>query len=313
MTSTKSEYIDKKTINLLTCILLLTCSVVLSGILSDEISKYAKDGLRLCFGVIIGSVFPFMILTDIITNMANFESIHPLRRIFERIFKINGAAISAFIIGIICGFPIGVKVASELYQNGTISKDEAERLIGFANNTGPAFIISGIGVGMRNSIADGLILYFSMFVSAIISGTIFGIGKTPSELSAENKRANYNFAKSVTGAAQNTVNICGFVVLFSVISGITHIIIKNEFINSVIMVFLEISNCAKNLATTDIYSKAHSLIITSFAVSFSGISVHMQAKSLLLETDISMKTYYKTKLVQGICSAVLTGLLIYII
>lgn len=313
MTNIKSEYNCKKRVkNILTCILIIICSVVLSGILSDDICNYAKEGLRLCFRVIVGSVFPFMILTDIITYTAKFENIYLLRCIFEKLFKINGRAISAFIIGIICGFPIGVKVASDLYKQGVISKEETERLIGFSNNTGPAFVISGIGLGMRNSISDGVILYFSMLLSAIISGILFGVGKSPTKSSSKEHHMDYSLTKSVKNSAQNTVNICGFVVLFSVIIGILSIIIRNELIYSLVIPFLEVSNCAKRLTLSNLFSKAQSLMLTSFAISFSGISVHMQAKSFLLETDLSMKTYYQVKLTQGIISAILTGFILCI-
>ena len=51
------------------------------------------------------------------------------RRLFEKLFKINGEGVGAFLLGLICGFPTGVRITKELFENGRISKDEFERLV----------------------------------------------------------------------------------------------------------------------------------------------------------------------------------------
>ncbi len=288
-------------------------SILLSVLFASCILKYVKEGLSLCFNVIIGSVFPFMILTDIITKTSHFEKTKWLSKSFERIFKINGCAISAFIIGIICGFPIGVKVSLDLYKSGYISKDECERLIGFSNNTGPAFIISGIGAGMRGSVTDGVILYVSMISSAIICGLFLSRNKKISSENTTTQEKSYDFSASVKAAALNTLYICAFIVFFSIVCGILKSTIKNNVIYSIIIPFIEISNAAKALSQSELFTRNIEMILTSFAISFSGISVHMQAKSFILGTDISMRTYYKAKLIQGFISAFVTLFLVIII
>lgn len=287
-------------------------SILLSVLFAPYILIYVNEGLRLCFNVIIGSVFPFMIITDIIMATTHFERIDLLRKVFEHLFKINGYAISAFIIGIVCGFPLGVKVSIDLYRCGCISKDECERLIGFCNNTGPAFIISGIGVGMRGSICDGVILYFSMIFSAIICGLISGRNKKISCQNTNKANLSFEFSTSVKAAALNTLYICAFIVFFSIVCGFLDSIIKNELMYSAIIPFIEISNSAKILSQCKFFTRNIQMILTSFAISFSGISVHMQAKSFIIGTDISMITYYKTKLLQGVISALITSLLVII-
>ena len=293
-------------------IFLAWCVLFLSILISKKISRHANDGLALCANTVIASVFPFLILTDLILNTSGLENIKKLRCIFERIFKINGYAINAFIIGITCGFPTGVKVAAELYKSEKISKDECERLIGFANNTGPAFIISGIGMGMRQSMSDGIILYVSMLLSAIACGAVFGIGKSYKKAPAENNVKAYDFSSSVKGAAHNTLGICGFVVLFSIITGILSDFIKSDIALSFISPFIEITNSARILSKTSFKYEALSIILTSFAISFSGLSVHLQAYSFLSDTKLSMKKYYVMKLVQGFISSFITVIILFI-
>lgn len=294
----------KRTVALLLCWMVL----IFSLLISNSISTYVRAGLELCANTVIASVFPFLILTDVISKTAGLEKIRLLRVAFERLFKINGYAVNAFIIGITCGFPIGAKAAAELYKNEKISNEECQRLIGFANNTGPAFIIAGIGAGMRGSVIDGIILYFSMVLSALTVGILFGIGKAYKKNIAESVNYEYEFSASVKNAASNTLTVCGFVVLFSVICGIFSSIVKNNIISSLLLPFIEVTNAAAYLSSNVFLPDFISLILTSFAISFSGFSVHFQASAFLRGTDIRMKKYYFMKLAQGILSALFTSI-----
>ena len=58
--------------------------------LSDEIAGLVRGGLSLAVEVIIPSVFPFLLLTDVCMRLIRFEGVGWLRRIFERCFHING-------------------------------------------------------------------------------------------------------------------------------------------------------------------------------------------------------------------------------
>lgn len=57
-----------------------------------------------------------------------------------------GSGAFALAMGITSGYPVGAKVASDLYKDKLCSKIEAERLISFTNSSGPLFVIGAIGV-----------------------------------------------------------------------------------------------------------------------------------------------------------------------
>ena len=276
--------------------------------ISKEIAAFVVEGLNLCANTIIASVFPFMIISDLISSYCRFKGASTVSRMFERVFKINGQAISGFICGCLCGFPVGVKVGVDLYKDGTISKSECERLIGFSNNAGPAFVIGGIGCLIRGSIQDGVVLYTTMIISAIVVGWIFGIGEKASKNVNYMENKPFNFAYTVKTASQNTLIICGFVTIFSVICGVVKMILKNDILYAAFIPLLEVGNAAKILGGTEFISRELSLILTAFAISFSGISVHMQSKSFLTTTDISMKKYYLMKLLEGLLSATIISI-----
>ena len=286
----------------LVTIFFLFIVLLLSTTLSDTVSKYTKQGLEICFYSVIGSVFPFMILTDLFIPFTDFYSFKRLRHLFERLFSVNGRGISAFIAGIVCGFPMGIKVAKDLYSDGIISRDECERLIGFSTAPSPAFIISAVGLGMRKSAKEGLIIYLCTVLSLITAGVIFGIGCKASASKRTVSTPRFNLTVSINQAASNTVFICGIITLFSVLIGL-----MREFLDDRVLYFLvpclEISTAASFLAKMS--NQALSIALTGFSAAFSGISVLLQGKHLLSGTDVSCVTYIKMKLFAGgLCAAV---------
>ena len=308
---TKSEIGAKKRnyINDALNLILLSLTVLFSVTLSPKISFFVKEGLTLCFEAIIGSVFPFMIITDAISQSLKFEDSYTLKKLFERLFKINGRAVSAFILGAVCGFPVGVKLAADMYKRGVINKDECERLIGFSSNMGPAFIISGVGAALCGSVTTGIILYAVALISAAISGAVLGLQKNPSSISSSSKNSVFSLTDSIKSATKSTVTICGFIIFFSAVCGVLSILVKNDFLCALTLPFFEISNATKKISALSFIPKNTKLIIIAFSVSFSGLSIYMQAKSFFEKAEISMKPYLEAKLLSGIISAFIMAVL----
>lgn len=283
---------------------------LLSLLASGKISHSVKSALSLCANVIIPSVFPFIILSDLLYAYTDFSSMNLLTRAFERIFKINKSGLYPFVLGMLCGFPLGVKCASELYRDGYLSRDEAERIIGFCNNTGPAFLVSGIGLGLRKSLKDGLLLYLVMVTSSIIVGMLFSIGHTKHE-SKNTPPAfkQFSITCSIKNAGINTLNICSYLTFFACIVGMTRSAIGENFIYLLLIAFLEVGSATSILSKTKILSPHLSLSFSAFAVGFSGMSVHLQSISFLSDTGLRVRKYFLMKLLQGLISLVLIYIL----
>ena len=47
-------------------------------------------------------------------------------------------------MGLISGYPIGAKIATNFRKNNICSKEECERLLSFTNNSGPLFIVGTV-------------------------------------------------------------------------------------------------------------------------------------------------------------------------
>lgn len=310
MTKTDLRKIKKNGLCSVINVFILLLIFIISIKYSPKINLYVKNGLSLCFEAIIGSVFPFMIITDVISELNSFDRMEKTKKIFEKIFRINAQAMPAFLLGILCGFPVGAKMAVNLLRKGVITKEECERLIGFSCNMGPAFIISGVGVALCKSVKAGIILYASATLSSIISGFLIAIGKSASKSRMQKRKSIFSLTDSIKSATVSTVSICGFIVFFSAVCGVLHSVIKNDFFYSLSVSFFEVSNAAKYISALSFIPEIQKLSLISFAVSFSGLSIFMQAKSFVSEDKISMKPYLKTKLIQGAISMILTFFLL---
>lgn len=105
----------------------------------------AKTGLKLWANNVVPSLFPFFIATNLLshTDVINHISKH-CNKIMKPLFNVPGESAYAFIIGLISGYPVGAKIVTDLRNNNLCTKDEAERMLCFTNNSGPLFIIGTV-------------------------------------------------------------------------------------------------------------------------------------------------------------------------
>ena len=140
---------------------------------SREVSSAMQGAIRLCMRIILPTLFPFMVLSDLLVqSIGDADAPAWLSRITHRLFRVPASALLPFLLGALCGFPIGVKNADALYREGRISAGEYANLLCFVNNTGPAFVIAAVGTGLFSSVRLGVLLYSVQLVSALMTGAV---------------------------------------------------------------------------------------------------------------------------------------------
>lgn len=287
----------------------LTAITLLFG---DELKKSIYRGFVFSFTTVIPALFPFFILSDVWSAMFIPDKKGKLSLAFEKIFRINSSALPAFICGLICGFPIGVKSASSLLSENKITKEEFERLSGFANNPSLAFVIFGVGAGILGSVKYGVLLYLCVVFSAILTGIVFRCKKYKSEETYNNIGQKFDLVNSIKSAGIASINISSYIVFFSGIIGLISSLVKSQRIVALASTLLEVANAARLLSlcpSFDLYAK---LSLTAFTIGFSGLSVHMQALSFFPQKANIIK-YLTMKTIQGIFSfAIMLVFLIFI-
>lgn len=283
-------------------------SMIIIAVRSEKILSCARESLSLCFSTVIPSLFPFMVLSSLFVNSYTNDSFKFASAVTKRLLGIQKAANAAFMCGLICGYPIGAKCTCELYKAKKISASEAESLIAYSNNSGPLFVIGAVGAGIFGSVKTGILLYGVQLFSALCAAKILKSHTTYS-LSPyhESSKTKISFTQSVCTSVINIINVCGFIVFFSVINELIHpfLTLLPPSMQAIIFCILEITNSIVNISSLE-YSYAVKLAFVSFALGWSGLSVHMQVKSLIEDTGLSMKKYYITRFMMGVASSVVT-------
>lgn len=298
-------------------IFIILFTVILATRYPKEISHSVSVGITLCKSVIVPSVFPYMVIADLIVGFVDFRQFRLLSFTFERIFAQKREDLSAFVLGILCGFPLGVIRACELYKSGVISKCEAERLIGFSNNAGLSFVVSGIGLGLLGDIRLGVILYLTCILSAILVGVLFAKRNGENKADERGTRAyegvkRYSLTESIKRAGLNTVGVCSFIIIFSALCGLVRSLSLPSYLYLTLVSLLEVGSATSIISKAVYLDEPIKLAFLAFATAWSGISVHLQAKSHLNELGISQRLYIVMKLLEGILCAILFPLAVYI-
>lgn len=276
---------------------------------------YASQALDMCFGMIVPSLFPFFICSGILIYSGFCET---LAKAFQfcmyPLFRVSPAGSSAFILGIVSGYPLGAITAGELYANNYLSKTEAERLLAFCNNSGPLFILGSVGIAIYTNIHYGIALYVAHILAALTVGILFrfyGRNKhvaPPTRMTSPDRSIGEIFDISLQNGIRNILTVCGAVLFFSVISRLfLDILPINGYVSAVVSGIFEFVTGTVKVSGLDI-NMTQKLILTSVIVGFAGISVHAQVMAVIAKYRLSLLPYITGKALHGL----LAGLYMFV-
>ena len=300
----------------------------------EEAMSAARDGLALCGNVILPSLFPFFVLSSLVVELGLSRYLGKLvQPLMLPLFRVNGACASALALGFVGGYPVGARTAIRLYESGQCSKTEAERLLAFCNNCGPAFILGVVGTGVFASGRVGLLLYLVHLPASLLVGLLFRFYKPwdrPRPRQAPTAafqavRFPVAFTRAVTGGLASALNICAFVLCFTVLirllslSGLltaaarclsallAPLGLSELWARRLLGGLLELSSGVSSLTSGALGGR---LSMAAFMLGWAGVSVHCQVMAFLGDSGLSLRTYLAGKLLHGGLSAALLWLLI---
>ncbi|MBQ7646914.1 MAG: hypothetical protein IJS94_06565 [Clostridia bacterium] len=266
-------------------------SAVLLLYYNDILTLSVKNSVYFCLNSIIPALFPFLLITEIITR----NGIYPKK----------SHLLSGLFLGIVCGFPSGAKFAHSLYRNGMVSKKKAEYINAVSNNAGISFsygfTASALGV---NGFAVMMIQVISVLISCIILRFATGKddGKYISIPFGETEKAKRGGVYMTVRSALGTMAmICAFITVFSAISDIICSYIPNEQLpKMIIRGFFEISGGIKEASA----AARKGLVYACSILCWSGLCVCFQIRSVIKD-DLSIKPYLLAHLIQSASAAAL--------
>lgn len=306
----------KKTLRAgLTGLLLLFFTAALL-LMPDVTTQAAREGLRLCAQVLVPSLFPFFVCAKLIVTL---RAASPLERllapVMQRLFGVSAQSSTAFVLGLIGGYPTGAQVTKNLCSAGSIPKDEARRLALFCNNAGPAFIFGVVGGGLFGSIRLGALLYAVHALSAVLTGILLRTSRKKTPRPASNAASDVPptppfaaaFVECVQQSGMAVLNVCMFVMAFSVFSGILQSFTQNllpDFAFALLTGMLELTGGVAALGGCAL-PVSIKLASSSFLLAFSGLSICAQTASILSREGLFPRGYLFVRLLQGLIAAVL--------
>jgi sporulation integral membrane protein YlbJ len=288
---------------------------------SDAAIEYMGRGLTLCARTVIPSLFPFMVISELLVSSGAGEAFGRLFAwLMRRVFGLSGAGASAVFLGSMCGFPVGAKTAVGLLDRNVISRAECEHLLTFTSNPSSAFLITAVGVSLYGNRRLGVVLYITVLGSGLLVGFLarFFLHRTetaehPHFPSGLHVGGAETFTGAVSGAATGMLTVCAYVIFFSALTGALGCAVKDvggagETGYTLLSGFLEMTG-GISLASS-LGDHRLGLILTAAFAGWSGISVHCQIMTLCGGRGLSFKPYFLAKAVQGLlCGGIMGAIL----
>ncbi len=299
------EKIPQKRLNLQHMALLLTALLVIFFSLSrpSETGKIIREALLLFASRVLPSLFCFSVASKLLMGAGFMETAarSPLRHLF-RWMGLSAGGGSAFLMGLVCGFPMGAYILADGVRGGSVREDEAARLLPFANNAGAAFVVGAVGVGVFGSAKIGRMLFLAQSASALLGAVLFSRGGEARQTETGCPRALPSvFVDAISRGATGMVSLGGYIVFFSLLSHIFCALLPEGPWTALLAGVLELSGGVFRLETLHI-SLWIKLFLCGVMLGFGGLSVFFQAADGAESARISLRFYLWGKLfTAGFC------------
>lgn len=201
------------------------------------------------------------------------------------------------VFGAVGGYPVGASVICDLYERGLLSKEDAEGALPYCSLCGPGFIF-GAGISIFKSFTYPLILWAAHLAGAFI---IRHFSPKITAKKADSLPISASFTQAVKGAFSSCLNVCAYVIFFSLICDLFPI---PAFLSGCI----ELSRGVFSLSNTPLH-----LICAAFYISFGGLCVSAQVVALCHDAHLSARRHFIGKLIHGALAAVFVLFLTFFI
>lgn len=283
-------------------------------------SDGARSGLSVCAGVIIPSLFPFLLISALLRAQGVPEALARIAGPLLRVFGLPPAVAAPFLLGLCGGYPVGASAVAELVRAGALTPEEGARALPVCNNTGPGFIVGVAGSAVFGSVRAGLLLYLCHTLAALTLALLSGRRRPPAKAVRAKAPARAGlgaFPLCVSDAVRTTLDVCGYVVFFSMLSSIFTALglfsslagalalrahTELRLAGALLTGLLELGSGVAALRGAAPSPAA--LAVAAFLLGFGGLSVHAQTLCVVSGTKIGCARHFAGRILHGLLSAV---------
>ena len=285
---------------------------------SSVIINSVSFAFQLCINNLFPSLFPFMILSNILMEYGFVEiTSELLKPLMHKIFKTHENGSFVFILSMLSGSPSNAKYISDLLNKELINSNDAQKILLFTHFVNPLFIINTIGLSFLHNQKIGIIILISHYLGNIIVGILFrnyhpnnnyqkiNLKKAFSSLEKEHKSFIFVLTNAIISSINTLLIILGVITTCLIMTSLIDI---NPLYNG----FLEITQGLKYLSTTN-HQLLFKTLLATFFISFGGLSIHAQVFSILNNKKIKYIPYLFARFIHGTTSCIIVYILLKII
>lgn len=283
-----------------------------------EALNASREGMKLWLNTLLPTLLPFLILTGFLVHTNGIEKIlTPLSFFWKKALGLSPSGAYVFVLGMLCGYPMGAKLASDLFTHGKISKREAEYLLTFSNQASPAFITTYLahiclkqripfseifGILFLSNILCMIFFRFVIFKNQTVTHTIKNISKK--ETSTTSSPGSI-IDVSIMNGFETISRLGGYILLFSLIAAsIRHYWSGTNTTCSILLGLLEITTGLHQISLSGFPFRIQYLISMGIT-SFGGCCILAQTRSVT-DKRLSFLPYFSAKCLNAVTTVLLT-------
>jgi len=264
----------------------------------DIIYSVIYSTTLLWFNKIVPNLLPMFIITSLIIESNLIINIcNLLGKTFSKIFKTSIYGIFVFTLSLFTGSPSNAKYINDLIDKNLISVKEGNKLLLFTTNYNPLLIYSLLSSYLDKKTSILLIII------VIISNILVGLLNRNLKIDIyknKYKTTQINLSNIIKNTIDTLLMILGTLIVFNII--INLLPLKHNILKNIFNGLLEITTSLNGLKYLNINNKIKILLSTIY-LSFGGLSIHTQIKSIFKDTDY--KLFLKNKLYSIIISLII--------
>ena len=275
----------------------------------ERCAQALREGLALCGGSLLLSLFPFLIVSTLLIQCPAAGVLGLPFYPVERLIGVRApAAGRVLLVGFLGGFAPAASAAAEAVHSGQLTAQEADAILPACVCSGPSFVILTVGRSMLGSAELGVLLFLAQVMAGYLCAAL--LARLGPPLASERSEVKLSEARVlrldsiIAQAAQTYVKLCAFVLFFRMLAAGAGEVLPSGAGVFCAMLLEVCSGC--DLAAQ---SGRFASMLCCAALSVQGLSVLMQVRTIC-PSEMTLRPLYRARLLHLPLSLLLFYLLL---